>query len=600
MLHPHLLSAHAPGSTHLLFQPVATGSPGQDFCRYLSAFSHRRIDLEDTMLVGDNCIVRIEPDLGSAEDKESEARIVTVRYAERVLGSGADAVEFVRCVKLLAGEDARGHDLQTIASYYYGEARRRPTREVLKEMALLAMRLTAVTATNDSRQFGEAIETDADSCTCEEFERESRNDAGFRCKHARAAAREIPVSTGEALMSASDRRALFMERAAQVLGETEVEDVYLDEIRAKAAYRHNGHAQGFSQDEHAPFLAYLRDLQGRMAEDGADDSVSDSYVEALWTSYETVSEQYDEGHVVSLHMSDAERVVVVGTLDDDVTEDYLPEEARHLASALRLAFVGGRGAQAARKLVAAVDYARLGQRAERSKASALALALATEPGPASSFSATPLAEAELSDWMDAAASQIYDRRVKRTARAVYVSSAGPQANRMGRPSDFALPYTITVNPEADTRSYVVSVLEKLLGQMKNDFHLRGQRANPLYKEFHRTIRTARDTAVVAATIKEAFAAKEEGRISLALFTALNTASKLQRWALESEPLSRVALHLVNEIKTASRQKLMFLRWAMYGNNKPDHAIHTLTRQEKSRVWEELKAATVLAGTAPKN
>src|SRR2546423_6497315 len=159
MLHPHLLNTPAPGSPHLLFQPVDTGPPGQDFCRHLSTFSHRRIDLEDTMLVGDNCIVRIEPDLGSAEEREAEARIVTVRYAERVLGNNADAVEFVRSVKLLAGEDARGHDLQTIASYYYGEARRRPAGEVLKERALLAMRLAAVTATNDTRQFGEAVES---------------------------------------------------------------------------------------------------------------------------------------------------------------------------------------------------------------------------------------------------------------------------------------------------------------------------------------------------------------------------------------------------------------------------------------------------------
>ncbi|MFL6284579.1 MAG: hypothetical protein ACJ74Q_15645 [Pyrinomonadaceae bacterium] len=582
MLHPHLLNTYAPQATHLLFHPQDSGSPGQDFCHHISRNQHRRIDLEGTMLVGDNVIVRIEPDLGSAEDKEAEARIVTVRYAERVLGNNTDAVEFVRCVKLLAGEDARGHDLQVIASHYYGEARKRPVGEVLKEMAMLGMQLAAVTATSDSRLFDEPVESGPDFCTCEEFTTRARDDQDFRCLHARAAARV------EAQMTVSDRRAYFMERAAQILSEagTGVEAVYREEIRSKAAYRHNGHVQGFAHDPSEPFLSFLSDAVER----GADE-------DALWSSFERMSEQYDEGHVVSLHMSDAEKVIVVGTLDDDVDADYLPEDAHHLAAALRGAFVGGKGAQAARKLTADVEYARLALRAERNRNYQFALALADEPRPASSYSSAPLSEAELTDWMDAATSQIYNRRVKRTARAVYVSATGPEANRFGRPSSYALPYTITVNPDADTRSYVVTVLEKLLGQMRGDFHLRGQRTSPLYREFHRTIRTARDTALVAQTIKEAFAAKEEGRISLALFTALNTASKLQRWALESAPLSRVALHLIAEIQSASRQKLMFLRWAMYGTNKPDHAIHTLTRQEKARVWEELKMATGMPAAA---
>jgi hypothetical protein len=558
MLHSNLLKTHAPDSTFLLFHPQDTGSPGQDFCHHIARNPHRRIELEDTMLVGDNVIVRIEPDLGSAEDRESEAKIVTVRYAERVLGNRDDAAEFIRCTKLLAGEDARGHDLQIIASYYYGEARRRPASEVLKEMSMLAMQLTAVTATEDSRQYGDVVETD--------------------------------VPFVEEPMTASDRHQLFMERAAEVLGENTVENVYRDEIRAKSIYRHNGQVQGFAYDDAAPFLAFMRDA----AERGADEES----LEAMWTSFERVSEQYDEGHVVSLHMSDSEKVIVVGTLDDDVNEDYLPADARHLAAALRLAFIGGKGAQAARKLTADVHYARMAQRAERNPAALRHLP--EQPGHASAFSAAPLSDGEINEWMDSATSLIYNRRVKRTARAGYVTTGGPDANRFGRPSMYTVPYTIMVNPDAETRSYVVSVLEKLLAQMKGDFHLRGQRANPLYREFHRRIRTAQDTALVAAAIKEAFAAKEEGRISLSLFTALNTANKLQRWALESKPLSQAALRLVAEIKSASRSKLMFLRWAMYGTNKPDHAVHALTRQEKARVWEELKAATQLANPAPAN
>lgn len=588
MLHTNLLKTHAPDSSFLLFHPQDTGSPGQDFCHHLTRHSHRRIELEDTMLVGDNCIVRIEPDLGSLDDREAEAKIVTVRYAERVLGNNADAAEFIRCVKLLAGEDARGHDLQLIASHYYGEARRRPAGEVLKEMGMWGLRLVSVSAPEESRLFGESVVSDADSCTCEEFTTRSREEPDFRCVHARAAAR------AQVRMTVSERRTHFTERAEEVLGESraDVRSVYRDEIRSKAAYRHNGHAQGFAYDDDAPFLSFLRETAAR----GADDETLD----ALWASFERVSEQYDEGHVVSLHMSDSERVVVVGTLDDDVDEEYLPAEARHLAPALRLAFVGGRGAQAARKLTADVVYSRLAERAPRNPAAAAALVFTEQPGPAECYSTSPLSDAEISEWVDAATSRIYDRRVRRTARAAYVTTGGPDANRFGRPSLYTAPYTITVNPDAETRSYVVTVLEKLLAQMKADFHLRGQRTSPVYREFHRRIRTAQDTALVAAAIKEAFTAKEEGRLSLALFTALNTANKLQRWALESRPLSKAALRLVAEIKSASRQKLMFLRWAMYGDNKPDHAVHALTRQERACVWEELKAATQLANPTPAN
>ncbi len=595
--HSHL-TTYAPDSSLLLFRPADTGSPGQDFCIHMSRNQHRRIDLEGTMLVGDNVIVRIEPDLGSAEDVESDAKIVTVRYAERVMGNNADAVEFVRCVKLIAGEDARGIDLQTVASYYYGQAKTRPAGEVLKEMALLAMQLSSVTSTEESRLFGELVESESgdlgESCNCAEYRERSLEEGSFRCGHIIAAARDARRLDVEGPFTESDRRAAFMDKAAQVLGEDERFDIYREEMRAKSIYRRNGHAQGFAYEADAPFLAHLHELAARGPEAGQDAGAFDAHIESLFDSYERVSEQYDEGHVVSLHMSDNERVVVVGTLDDDVDENYLPSDARHLAAGLRKAFVGGAGAQAARKLIAEVKYARLAQRARRDRSAQLALSLADEPGPASSFSASPLSEAEMGEYMDAATSVIYDRRVKRTARAAYFTADGPKANRLGRPGFYTATYTIMVNPDAETRSYVMQVLEKLLAQMKGDFHLRGQRGCPAYREFHRRIRTATDTAVVAATIKEAFGAKERGEVSLSLFTALVTASKTQRWALESRPLSRVALRLIDEVRAASPSKLMFLRWALYGTNKPDHVVHTLPRQEKARVWEVLKERTGLA------
>jgi hypothetical protein len=554
MLQQHLLKTYAPNALHLLYNPQDTGSPGQDLCRHISLNDAHRIDLEDTILVGDGVIVRIEPDLASMDEKEAEAKIASVLYAEKVLGNNADAVEFVRCVKLLAGEDARGLDLQIIASHYYGQAKCRPVNEVLKEMALLAMELSSVTATDETRLF-ESSET------------------------------EVPFV--EEVMTASDRRALSMRRAAEVLGEVEftAADLFNLELRARSVFSQANHTQGFQYDDDSQFNAYLRELS---------ETMDDESLEAIMESYERVSQQYDEGHVVSLHMSDGEKVVVLGTLDDDVTEDYLPEEARRLASDLRRAFIGGEGAQAARKLVADLRFERAvmatKRRFRRAGQQALSNALAAIPdvGALDTFSRKPLSEAELSEWMECATSMIYNRRVKRTARTAVMSA---NKNNMGRPTMFDAPYTITVNPDGETRLFVQQVLETLLGQMKADFHLRAQRSNPVYRGFHRRIRTARDTALVAATIKEAFQAKEEGRLSLALFTALNTSAKLQRWALENERVSQACSRLLREIQGATAQKRMYLRWAMYGDNQPNHPIHALPRQEKARVWDALKAAT---------
>lgn len=583
MLQNNQLQLNAPNSLHLRYIPQDTGSPGFDFNNFAEQHGNRcineydldaatrsawrrsgemnlysgnasRIDVEETFIIGDGVIVRIEPDLASLDEKEAEAKIASVVYAEKVLGNNADAVEFIRCVKLLAGEDARGLDLQIIASHYYGQAKIRPVGEVLKEMALLAMELTSVTASEESRLL-ESNETE--------------------------------ITILEEPMTVSDRRALSMRRAAEALGEVELTaaDLFHLEVRARSVYGQAGHTQGFYYDDDSHFQAYMRDLS---------ETTDDDALEAIQESYDRVSEQYDEGNVVSLHMSDGEKVVVLGTLDDDVTEDYLPQEARRLAGDLRRAFIGGEGAQAARQLVAQLHHDRAvvtaHRRFKRQGQQALAAALASIPdvGARETFSRTPLSEGEIAEWMDCATAMIYNRRVKRTARAAYTSS---ERNRLGRPTMFDAPYTIIVNPEGETRLFVQQVLETLLGQMKADFHLRAQRSNALYRNFHRRIRTARDTALVAATIKEAYQAKEEGRLSLALFTALNTSSKLQRWSLETERVSQACSRLLREIQSATAQKRMYLRWAMYGENQPAHPIHALPRQEKARVWDALKDAT---------
>lgn len=165
-------------------------------------------------------------------------------------------------------------------------------REVLKEMALLALEMTAVTATAEERQFGEFSETLLD------------------------------VSEHDSQLSQSDRRALSQRRAAEVLGETEDEtSVFELELRAVARFRVR--TSGFAYDE---FASHLTECESLL--ETADE------VDALYDSFESVHEQYDEDHVMSLHMSDGEFVRCVGALDDDVDADSLPEESRHLAREL--------------------------------------------------------------------------------------------------------------------------------------------------------------------------------------------------------------------------------------------------------------------------
>jgi hypothetical protein len=90
-------------------------------------------------------------------------------------------------------------------------------------------------------------------------------------------------------------------------------------------------------------------------------------------------------------------------------------------------------------------------------------------------------------------------------------------------------------------------------------------------------------------MKEAYAAKESGELSLKHFTLLKTASLLQRERLERAPLSKEARRLIREVETASSGKLRYLSWAFYGANLPSHPIHTLAAQETRFLWHALNA-----------
>ena len=278
------LRTYAPNSLHLLYHPIDTGSPSHDMSEHISRHSTHRIDIESTQLIGDRVIGRVEQDLGPANEAELQHRILTVPYAEKQLGSNADAVEFVRVIKeaVSAGVDADPRSLQTYASWAYDKIKRRIAEydpagddasvseykarvvsNVLSETAKMAMQLTAITATKEDRLLDEP--------EVYEF---------FGSPHYS----DEP--------NPSQRRELFELRCEQILDQRDTTDPFTAELRSICGKLSRAHSTGNVYDEESQFQSYLRD----QAHAGA----SEENLEALVDSHERVTEQYSEGVVVSL------------------------------------------------------------------------------------------------------------------------------------------------------------------------------------------------------------------------------------------------------------------------------------------------------------
>src|SRR5215831_9229412 len=239
MLQEHLLRRFAPHSLHLVYRPHDSGSPGHDISDHISRFSHRRIDLESTQIVGDRVIGRVEFDLGAANESEMQHRILTIPYAEEQLDSVANAEEFVRAIKeaVSAGVEADPRSLQTWASWAYNEIRVRSNSdrskeeiiaEVLKEIALLAMQLTAVTATKEDRL--------AEEPNVVEF---------YGSQH----------YSDE--LDPNERRQLFENRCYEILDQRDSTNPFTAELRAICSKLPRSHSSGNVYDEEAQFQNYL-------------------------------------------------------------------------------------------------------------------------------------------------------------------------------------------------------------------------------------------------------------------------------------------------------------------------------------------------------
>jgi hypothetical protein len=334
-------------------------------------------------------------------------------------------------------------------------------------------------------------------------------------------------------------------------------------------------------------------------------------------------------------MTDAEKVIVVGSLDDDIDEESLPEESRHLAKELYELFVNGfplidRGEQNGIEGVTLPSYLFDSRTGER-------------------FS-VPYTVFGLDTWLGYAIDAVYNKRVVRTVLNLVVVPVVRQANgTIVRTKLHEQISTIEVCPHTIEREQTRVVLEILLERWKSDFHLRGLNTNTIYRELTKQIDASNDTWEIARIKKEAWSHKEQGRLSIKLFTSLMTRANVRQSALENEPLketragengarkfvviqpllnripklmggtlcdfalqlhclprqekervrasfqslnpqlySRVLDGLLTELEKATPKRLSYFLWAFYPGNKPEHPVHTLRSEDQSAAWELLK------------
>jgi len=593
-----------------------------------------------------------------AVDHSLEVKITAPEYAARRLGNSEDAAEFIRCLKLIAGQDASALYLQQLAAHYYAEARQRPATEVLKEMGLLALELSAVTASSEQLAFDDT---------------ESKGEAET-------------VADGFSDMSPEERCELWQERAAVVLDEADGskrERIFADELRAQTRLVYRKGA-GFDYDE---FETHLSEVSAATDDDNAFGAYLDSFERAY--------EQFDEGFAVSLHMTDGERKISCGDLDDDLAADCLPVAARHLASELYHLYTNG---------------FPLFDKGERNGIEGVIVSTFVRDLKTRERTLVPTLVYGIDAWLDAKLDETFSNRVthtqrrlicvpdkKRPARAVTrerVVAREVEAEMMKHGetirfrdirhfiarepvtvSRFRLheqTETIEISPDAEGRAETRLVMEVLLQHLKRDHHTRGLNESLIYRELTARLAPVTDTAQVARLKREAWQYREGGRLSFKLFTAFNTHAVARQSALASAPLREMRTHrivlgvvftmtqsfvggarpfvvaqpvlnritsltgktlgdfacqlqtlprqeqervrrafrelnpqlytrvrngLAVEISRASSGRLRYFRWAFYANNKPEHPIHTLTREDQSVAWEMLKARSV-SGITP--
>lgn len=301
----------------------------------------------------------------------------------------------------------------------------------------------------------------------------------------------------------------------------------------------------------------------------SDDGKSIDELDADYAAYSRL-EQYDEnGLIGGASLDDGRRVVVMFDFPAEIDASYLPESARPLLAGEMLQLfvghkLGGVAAACARREMLADKFIPV-----------------VDPG-CLKDSERPFSDAEFEEWLGMKLDALYPRRTLRTVRRLAVDMQG---------RSFEFESAVEVNPEFEEMSYVAAVCRRIWANFRADFHLRSLRRE-VYQETHRAIRATTDTADLAQVKKRAYSLfKEEGALTLKEFTALNTAARSQEARLSSV-VSRLAAQTLSDIGKASANRLRFLKFHLYN----DARIAALTRQEKQRLWDAVRAReAALAG-----
>jgi hypothetical protein len=520
------------GSPLFAYRVESSGSPMHDWARHIAVNNLFRRDLEENSVLGGNVVVRAAE--GCEQPALERVKILSLSYATRVFGNAEDAKEFVLCVKAIADEGAAQFELEQIASHYYRECRQsRSVSEVLKEMALLGMEMTRVTASvND-------LEMETSESEIKELKLTLEDEKRVRRAQKNLPPLPAPTPNFDAEMRSVEKR----------LSRNSITKACRDE-----------------------FADYYLDDGGKTPEELDDD----------FRRFDA-HEQYDEDGLLGWRMSGASHTEVVLELDAEITAEYLPESVQPLGKLLQLVFVGheigGKAARAARHFVACRKIENTDNSRAREAFRINAPFVETAKPAITEFSTLPLTRAEISEWIDLNLDAIYSREVARLARRV-----GPGKN--GEMIEFTV--NQTVNPDFDEKQYAGQILHITLEQTERDFHLSALRRNSVYQSIYLQIRKANDTAVLTQTAETARRAKDEKRLSLKEYTALSTVAKSQFARLSDARPSQALYRLEKEIAAADSRKIGYLKWAMYGANQPAHPVHGLPKQEVQKAWAKLK------------
>jgi hypothetical protein len=527
-----VLREFAPASSPLFaYRTESSGSPMNDWARHLSAHQLFRRELEENSVLGGNVVVRVAE--GDEQPALERVKILSLSYATRVFGNPEDAKEFVRCVKSICDPQAAQFELEQIASHYYGECRRRNVREVLKEMVLLGMEMTRITASVNDLEI-ETTETEIGEIKLTERDE----------KRVREAQRNLPP---------------LPEPTPNFDAEMQI-------IQKKLS------RGTITKTAHEEFAAYYLSDEGKTLDELDDD----------FRRFDA-QEQFDEDGLLGLRMSGSQHTEVVLELDGEITAEYLPQDAQPLAKMLQLVFVGheigGRAAQSARHFVACRKIEKGDNIRAREAFRLNAPFVETAMPKASEFSVLPLTRAEILEWIDLNLDALYSREVVRSARRI---TTGKNGERL----EFIV--NQTVNPDFDEKQYSSQILQILFEQTERDFHLAALRRSAVYQSIYLQIRRAKDTAILSQTAEIARRAKDEKRLILKEYTALSTVAKSQFARLADMRPSPALFRLEKEIASADSRKIGYLKWAMYGTNCPAHPVHELPRQEVQKAWASLK------------